>query len=98
MMQPSSGHAISILTLKQSVTAMSISNELSGEIVTAVLNAKERSPEELQELKKMLIEVHATLQQMADYERRTIGNQAHKSEQKAMSASASELNQLNRGE
>ena len=77
---------------------MSISNELSGEIVLAVLTAKERSPEELQELKKMLIEVHATLQQMADYERKIIGNQAHESEQKAMSASASELNQFNRGE
>lgn len=42
---------------------MAISNELSSEIVMALL-AAERSPEELNNLKTILLEVHSTLQSL----------------------------------
>ena len=44
---------------------MTISNELSSEIATALL-AKERSAEELNDLKKILFEVHSTLQSLTE--------------------------------
>ena len=43
---------------------MAISNELSSEIASAMLTAKERSPEELSKLKNVLLEVHTALQSM----------------------------------
>ncbi len=43
---------------------MAISNELSSEIATALLLAKDRSSEELSDLKNILLEVHTTLQDM----------------------------------
>jgi len=43
---------------------MKISNELSSEIANALLTARERSPEELTTLKKILLEVHSALQSM----------------------------------
>ena len=45
---------------------MAISNELSSEIATAMLTARERSPEELSKLKKVLLEVHTALQSMTE--------------------------------
>jgi len=45
---------------------MAISNELSSEIATAMLTAKERSPEELTNLKQVLLEVHDALQSMTE--------------------------------
>ena len=45
---------------------MSISNELSSEIASALLASKERSPEELNDLKNLLLEVHSTLQSMTE--------------------------------
>ena len=41
---------------------MAISNELSSEIAVALLASQERSPEELNNLKAILLEVHSTLQ------------------------------------
>lgn len=43
---------------------MAISNELSSEIASALLSKKERSPEELNDLKNILFEVHSTLQSL----------------------------------
>jgi uncharacterized membrane protein len=45
---------------------MAISNELSSEITTTLLAAKDRSPEELTDLKNILLEVHTTLQDMTE--------------------------------
>ena len=49
---------------------MSIANELSSEIATALFATKERSPEELVDLKNMLIEVHSTLESLNESIRR----------------------------
>ena len=43
---------------------MAISNELSSEIAMALITNQERSPEELNNLKTILLEVHSTLQSM----------------------------------
>jgi hypothetical protein len=43
---------------------MAISNELSSEIATALLLAKDRSDQEINDLKNILLEVHTTLQDM----------------------------------
>jgi hypothetical protein len=45
---------------------MAISHELSSEIATALLAAKNRSPRELEDLKEVLLLVHSTLQRLAD--------------------------------
>lgn len=50
---------------------MAISNELSSEIAIALLTAKDRSGEELAKLKTILLEVHDTLQAMAEHSRPT---------------------------
>ena len=44
---------------------MAISNELSSEIATALLAAKQKSPEELNLLKEIVMKVHYTLQEMS---------------------------------
>lgn len=44
---------------------MAISHELSTEIATALLTGKNRSPRELDDLKKMLLEIHSTLEQLS---------------------------------
>jgi hypothetical protein len=49
---------------------MAISNELSSEIASALIETKERSAEELNELKNILLEVHSTLQLLAETARR----------------------------
>lgn len=45
---------------------MAISNELSSEIAMALLANQERSPEELNNLKTILLEVHSTLQSLSE--------------------------------
>jgi hypothetical protein len=43
---------------------MTISNELSSEIAAALLTINDRSPDELSNIKDIVIHVHSTLQQM----------------------------------
>jgi predicted transcriptional regulator len=43
---------------------MSISNELSSEIATAILTAKSKYQVDLNDLKEIVVQVHSTLQQM----------------------------------
>lgn len=45
---------------------MAISHELSSEIAAALLAAKDKTPHELQELKKVLLIIHSTLQQLTE--------------------------------
>jgi hypothetical protein len=45
---------------------MAISHELSSEIAAALLTAKERSPGELDDLKKMLLQIHSTLEGLSE--------------------------------
>ena len=45
---------------------MAISHELSSEIATALLAAKERSPRELKDLKEIIVLIHTTLQRLTD--------------------------------
>jgi hypothetical protein len=45
---------------------MAISHELSSEIAAALFTAKDRSPRELEDLKKTLLMIHSTLQRLAD--------------------------------
>jgi hypothetical protein len=45
---------------------MAISNELSSEIAMALLANQERSPEELNNLKTILLVVHSTLQSLSE--------------------------------
>jgi hypothetical protein len=47
---------------------MAISHELSSEIATALLAAKNRSPRELDDLKEILLVIHSTLQRLAEEE------------------------------
>jgi hypothetical protein len=63
---------------------MAISNELSSEIATALLTAKDRSSEELTDLKNILLEVHTTLQDMT--ERARVERQASAQATKAASS------------
>lgn len=49
---------------------MAIANELSSEIASALIETKQRSPEELNDLKKILLEVHSTLQSLTETARR----------------------------
>jgi hypothetical protein len=48
---------------------MTVSNELSSDIASAILAAKERSPRQLSELKEIVLRVHSTLQELAEKER-----------------------------
>jgi len=43
---------------------MAISHELSTEIATALLAARDRSPRELDDLKEMLLQIHSTLERL----------------------------------
>jgi hypothetical protein len=47
---------------------MAISHELSSEIAAVLFAAKERSPDELNDLKEMLFKIHSTLEQLTDEE------------------------------
>ena len=44
---------------------MAISNELSSDVAVAIL-ANEKSPQELEKLKDIILEVHSTLQKMSE--------------------------------
>ena len=44
---------------------MAISNELSSDVAVAILE-KRQSPQELERLKDIVLEVHSTLQQMSE--------------------------------
>jgi hypothetical protein len=44
---------------------MAISNELSSDVAVAIL-AKEKSPQELNKLKDILLKVHSALQEMSE--------------------------------
>ena len=44
---------------------MAISNELSSDVAVALL-AKKKSPQELQRLKDIILEVHSALQKMSE--------------------------------
>ena len=44
---------------------MAISNELSSDVAVAIL-AKQKTPQELQQLKDVILEVHSTLQKMSE--------------------------------
>ena len=59
---------------------MAISNELSSEIAAAIL-ANESSPQDLQRLKAVILEIHSTLQKMSEKE--------HLSRLRAMATAAS---------
>lgn len=48
---------------------MAISHELSSEIATALLAAKDRSPGEREDLKEVLLIIHSTLQRLTEEER-----------------------------
>ena len=54
---------------------MAISHELSSEIATALLTARERSPRELDDLKEMLLQIHSTLEALSE-KCRTEGGEA----------------------
>ena len=44
---------------------MAISNELSSDVAVAIL-AKKKSPEELEQLKNVILQVHSALQKMSE--------------------------------
>jgi len=44
---------------------MAISNELSSDVAVAIL-AKKKSPQELQQLKDIILQVHSALQKMSE--------------------------------
>jgi hypothetical protein len=56
---------------------MTVANELSSDIASAILTAKERFPQQLNELKEIVLKVHFTLQEMAEKERRSSRRHAH---------------------
>lgn len=49
---------------------MAISNELSSDIAAAILAAREKHPDNVEELKRIVFQVHSTLQQLTDETRR----------------------------
>jgi len=48
---------------------MAISNELSSDIAVALIAAKAQQPDQLNDLKEILIEVHSTLQELTEQSR-----------------------------
>jgi hypothetical protein len=48
---------------------MAISNELSSDIANAILLSKDRSPTERDKLKKVIFEIHTTLQRLTEASR-----------------------------
>jgi hypothetical protein len=49
---------------------MTISNELSSEIAVALVAAKDKDSGQLEDLKKILLEVHSTLQKLTEQSRK----------------------------
>ena len=56
--------------MRTSINPMAISNELSSEIAAAILVEK-KTPQELKQLKDVILEVHSALQKMSAEERAT---------------------------
>ncbi|MBA2702831.1 MAG: hypothetical protein H0U60_03150 [Blastocatellia bacterium] len=52
---------------------MALANELSSEIAAAILSTGKNSPVELEDRKRIVEEVHSTLEQMEDRERQARG-------------------------
>ena len=48
---------------------MALANELSSEIAAAILSTGKNSPAELEKLKRVVEEIHTTLERMEDRER-----------------------------
>ena len=48
---------------------MTVANELSSDIASAILAANEQSPRPLNELKEIVLKVHTTLREMAEKDR-----------------------------
>jgi predicted transcriptional regulator len=67
---------------------MAISNELSSEIAAAIL-AEKKSPQELRELKDVILRVHSALQKMSAEERAN----RFKGEDNPLTAAKSQINQ-----
>jgi predicted transcriptional regulator len=62
---------------------MAISNELSSDVAVAIL-AKKSSPQELQQLKEVILQVHSALQKMSEETRSDrLSRSIHKKAQKA---------------
>ncbi|HYV83932.1 MAG TPA: hypothetical protein VE931_10475 [Pyrinomonadaceae bacterium] len=62
---------------------MAISNELSSDVAVAIL-AKKKSPQELQQLKEVILQVHSALQKMSEETRSDrLSRSSHKKAQKA---------------
>jgi hypothetical protein len=66
---------------------MAISNELSSEIAAAILAGK-KTPQELHELKEIILRVHSTLQKMSNEARAD-----SRSEVNPATTAASQINQ-----
>ena len=58
---------------------MAISNELSSEVAIAIL-AQDKSPQELEQLKDVILQVHSALQKMSE---ETRSDRARRKPQKA---------------
>jgi predicted transcriptional regulator len=62
---------------------MAISNELSSDVAVAIM-AKKKSPQELQQLKEVILQVHSALQEMSEETRSDrLSRSSHKKTQKA---------------
>ena len=66
---PSDNLNLSKLEFRVVVFYMAIPNELSSDIAVALIVANAKEPDQLHELKEILIEVHSTLQQMTERSR-----------------------------
>jgi len=56
---------------------MTVANELSSDIASAILAANERSSRSLNELKEIVLKVHSALQEMAEKERTSPAQSQH---------------------
>jgi len=66
---------------------MAISNELSSDVAVAIL-AKKKSPQELEQLKDVILQVHSTLQKMSEETRSDrLLRSSHKKAQNAQNGS-----------
>jgi hypothetical protein len=62
---------------------MAISNELSSDVAVAIM-AKKKSPQELEQLKDIILQVHSELQKMsAETRSDRLSRSSHKKAQKA---------------
>ena len=64
---------------------MAISNELSSDVAIAIL-ADKKSPQEREELKDIILEVHSTLQKMAEETREYRSKRKSQERRKSTSA------------